>query len=225
MTVVVSLSTLYELYSHHLSKSTLLAKTCVKSTSSKTVNSLVYIFSAFSNTRQLFAPSATRIAALDTLRLTIVILIGLCTAFYNTPLSSGLRKLSQSAPYELLSDSKYFFIRAPSLLNDGLLVIAGALFVRSIFRHLNLPHDKFSYLLYLLRRWLRLTAPLFGSILFLLIMPMTGFGPLWDRVGDILLPACQSPGSLASSLLHYSNWNFVKSNHSNADAYVVVRLH
>ena len=222
--MIVSLATVYELYSHRLLKQAILAEACAKPSTSKAANTLVYIFSAVSNTRQLFSPSTSRIAILDTLRLGIIVLIGLTNAFYQTPLSSGLRKMSTSVPYELLSESKYFFIRAPSLLNDGILVIAGALFVQSVFRHLNSPHDNFSYMLYFLRRWFRLTAPLFGSILFLLVLPLTGFGPLWGRLIDILLPACHSPSSLASSLFYYSNWNFLKSNHTNDDAHVVVCL-
>lgn len=217
------MSTLYELYTQRFQSHQ--GKGGATARSFQAVHSWVYVFSAISNTRRLLSPATSRIAAFDTLRLVIIVLIGLTNSFINTPLSSGLRKLSQSVPYEMLSDPKYFFIRAPTLLNDGLLVIAGALLVRSVFSFLNACEssaDNFGYILYLFRRWLRLTTPLFGSMCLLLLLPLTGYGPLWDRMIDILLPPCRSASSLTSSLLFYSNWNFLKSNFSNGDAYVVV---
>lgn len=233
MAVTVLMSTFYELYSAHCQRKgeaalSVADKNCDGKTKKTTSNSkLLLSFSAISNTGRLFYPKSNRFAVVDTLRLGIIVLNGLTSAFFNTPLSSGLRRLAQSAPYELLADPKYFFIRAPTLLNDGLLIIGGSLFAQSIFALLGNADacpDHFSYILYLLRRWFRLSAPLFGSILFLLLLPMTGYGPLWDRLVDVLLPPCQSTSSLTSSLLYYSNWNFLKSNFSNADAYVVVSL-
>lgn len=185
-------------------------------------NNLLLIFSAISNTARLVAPSPHRLAPFDTLRLVIIVLIGLTNTFFFTTLTPGLKRMSQSAPYEMLSERKYFFVRAPTLLNDGLLVVGGALFVRSIFQHLNSPHDVFSYILYLLRRWLRLTAPLFGSIMFIYLLPVFGSGPLWDRLTEIMQPACQQPSSLSASLLYYSNWNFIKANYSGLEDTLVV---
>lgn len=192
------------------------------SATSQTVACLVTIFSAHLNTHRLINPSQPRIKVMDTLRLFVIILIGLSNAFYNPPMTSALRKISQSVPYELLSDPKYFFIRAPNLLNDILVIISGALFLKSLFQYLDAPHDVFSYLLYLIRRWLRLSAPLFGSILFLYLLPMTGFGPLWDQLSDILMPPCTSTSTLTSSLMYYSNWNFIKFNHTDIQSNVVV---
>ena len=188
------------------------------------VETIVEIFSAVSNTGRLFDQSPNRLAVLDTLRLIIIFVIGLCNAFYLTPLTSLLHNIAGSVPGELFTSRKYFLIRAPILLNDGLLIIAGALFVRSIFRHLVQPHDLFTYLVYFVRRWIRLTMPLFGSIMFLYLLPSAGYGPLWSRVGEILLPACKSPSSIASSLFHFSNWNFVRANYTNDDCYLVVGL-
>ncbi|KAH9423552.1 hypothetical protein DERP_003833 [Dermatophagoides pteronyssinus] len=185
------------------------------------VDAIVEIFSAVSNTGRLFDQSPNRLAVLDTLRLIIIFVIGLCNAFYLTPLTSLLHNIAGSVPGELFTSRKYFLIRAPILLNDGLLIIAGALFVRSIFRHLVQPHDLFTYLVYFVRRWIRLTMPLFGSIMFLYLLPSAGYGPLWSRVGEILLPACKSPSSIASSLFHFSNWNFVRANYTNDDCYLV----
>ncbi|KAH9506647.1 hypothetical protein DERF_011370 [Dermatophagoides farinae] len=185
------------------------------------INTIVEIFSAVGNTRRLFDVSPNRLMVLDTIRLFIVAIIGLCNAFYLTPLTSLLHNIAGSVPNELLISQKYFLIRAPILLNDGLLIIAGALFVRSIFRHLVQPHDLFTYLIFFVRRWIRLTSPLFGSILFLYLLPSAGYGPLWSRVGEILLPACKSPSSMASTLFHFSNWNFVRANYTNDDCYLV----
>lgn len=220
---LVLFSTVFEIYNRFLfCKQLTLDSADSDSDTSQTVAYLVTIFSAYFNTHRLLNPSQPRFAVIDTLRLVLIIMIGLCNAFYNPPLTYALRKMSQSVPYELLSNSRYFFIRAPTLLNDSLLVICGALFLRSVFRQLDTLNDVFSYALFLLRRWIRLTGPLFGSILFLYLLPMSGSGPLWDRLSNILMPACTSTSSLTSSLLYYSNFNFVKSNHTNDNATVVV---
>lgn len=218
LSVMVILSTIHQQYSHKITKKTIFTK-LIKS---RAINCLSYIFSAASNTKRLVVDQfEARIAPIDTIRFFIVVLMGLTNTFINTSYSTALKKRRYSAPFEMLYDSKYFLLRAPILLNDALLVICGALFVRSIFRHLNSGHDKFHNILFLLRRWLRLAVPLFGSILFLFILPLTGYGPIWQRMIDSLLPACQQTTSLTSSLLFYSNWNFPNSNFSNTDSFVV----
>lgn len=208
-------------------------------------NRIAYIFSAVSNTKRLYridgnphhdgcTQSSTdsvrtpmsRVAVFDLFRLVLVALIGLTSLFYNTATSGGLMKMSQSAPYEMLYSAKYFFIRIPTFLNDGLLVISSALFLRTIFVHLHRPngpsHDMFSHLVFLIKRWIRLTLPLFGSIMFIYVLPLVGDGPLWTQVGEQLMPPCTNSSSLASTLLYYSNWNMVKSNYSNSANFLVV---
>lgn len=190
---------------------------------SNSIGNFFSIWSAIDNTKRLFTISnPSRLMLFDTFRLIIVLLIGLTNLFYHIPLTEILHNISLSVPYELFTSNKYFFIRVPTFLNDGLLIIGGALLVRSIFKHIVHRNDSTSYLIYFIRRWIRLTFPLFGSIVFFFLLPSTGYGPLWFRLIELLMPSCHSSTILLSSFLHFSNWNFVRTNYSNDEAFVVV---
>lgn len=224
--LLVIFATIYEIYPWLYSIASQEEEKLGQKSNFKFIHSFVDVFSAIGNTGKLISydPNEPEIL-FDTVRLWAVVLIGLFNAFYIRPLSQTLQNISLSVPNELFTSRKYFFLRTPSIYMDNLIIITGALFIRELFRHFihyQSANRSFGFLFYLIKRWFILTVPIIGSILFLYLLPSTGYGPLWYRINEVLMPPCKKTGSIISSLFHFSNWNFILTNYTNDDAYVVV---
>ncbi len=115
LTSLALLSTGFDIYLNYFSP-----KIVEKFGSTKTYSrQLLISFSIITNTRSLFATSNARFAALDTIRLLIIINVYIIH-IYNFTASFGiigLKKILTSTPSKLLHYNRYFFLRSPQIID------------------------------------------------------------------------------------------------------------
>jgi peptidoglycan/LPS O-acetylase OafA/YrhL len=103
-----------------------------------------------------------------------------------------------------------------------ILFASGLVLTYTIIGKLEKSNGKFNYINYLLQRWLRISVSLFGSILMIYLMPLTGSGPIWHDGNVWLQPACRDMSSLLSSFLYNSNWNAARHNYPLTTSFEIV---
>ncbi len=55
-------------------------------------------------------------------------------------------------------------------------------------------------------------------------MPLTGDGPIWHIVNQMLQPSCRDKWSILSSFLYYSNWNAEINDYKLKTSFPIVRI-
>src|SRR5699024_10109395 len=98
----------------------------------------------------------------------------------------------------------------------------GVAIMHSQFSALSGSRGQFGYFAYIWKRWYRLSVAMFGALLLLFLLPLTGDGPFWYITKNWMWPACTSSSSLFSSFLYYSNWNPSFNNYTIEDKFSVV---
>ena len=183
-------------------------------------------FSVVHNTKKLLSPEKTSFMGLvHTIQLLFTFLLFASQSFTFGLLVTPqlLRNWVNTVPYQLVSDDRYWFARMPSVWVDGLVFITGVSIVLRQAEFFQTHSSRsFGYFAYFWRHWFRHSVPMFGALLLLFLLPLTGNGPFFYLNRNWLWPACTRTPSLVSSFLYYSNWNQALDDYTIKDEFPVV---
>ncbi|XP_054155968.1 nose resistant to fluoxetine protein 6-like [Oppia nitens] len=170
---------------------------------------LLTSFSLIRNTSSLFNNNnnGNKFVALDTIRLLLIFNVHAGHAFtYTTSLGAvGLKKLFSDVVFKVYSDNEYVFVRNP-LIIDAFFTLSGLLLSYGLLRKLDKTNGQFSYVSFIIQRWLRFAVLILGSLLFIYLFPLTGSGPIWQSGIGWVTTGCQNPVNLLKMLLFVHNF-------------------
>lgn len=173
---------------------------------------LIYSFSALTNTRALVSRrSRTSFASLETIKLFMILLLHLVHT-YNYLATVGvftLKNIFTSYPVNGYRSDLYSLFRM-TLPYDVIIGIGGFTLghnlVHASTAQTDLTKKRFNYLVYCSKLMVKYALTYAGSVLFLLVLPLTTSGPLWDS-GMQWLNGCLDWRVVASGVLAVSNFN------------------
>lgn len=222
LTILVIISTGLEIYQKRIKPKN---SENFETKSTKT-NNLLLSFSILRNTRSLFEPN-TRFAALDTIRLLLIINVHIAHYYSFTTLLGvmSLRKIYSEIVPRIFSYKRYILIRTP-LMVEALFTLrfvlvrihrierinffpkfSGFLLSYGLLEKLEKNSGRFNFVSLLFQRWLTFLIPMFGSILFYYLLPLFGEGPIWDIGVNWILPACRNTSALLQNLFFINNFS------------------
>jgi hypothetical protein len=86
-------------------------------------------------------------------------------------------------------------------------------------------NGKFNFFSYLIQRWIRFSVPIFGSFLFIHLLPISGDGPIWEYGINWIIPSCKDWKILLTSFLYISNFNCELQFLKGISNYPIVRTY
>jgi peptidoglycan/LPS O-acetylase OafA/YrhL len=152
--------------------------------------------------------SSQRFSCLDNMCL-IVTLLAILIHHYFIPVlylvnNKGQYKHEDLFPWIYISKSKWYIFTSP-IFADINFMISGI--ITSYIMLTRLERKKtFHYFSYLLTRYLRLLAPLIGSILVFYLLPIVGDGPLWEPGMQFWFDPCKYENKLIQTLTMRNNF-------------------
>ncbi|CAG2100017.1 unnamed protein product, partial [Medioppia subpectinata] len=180
---------------------------------------LLTSFSLIRNTGVLFEKS-TKFACLDTFRLLWIVNVH-AAHMYQYAGSLGqlsFKKVLSDVMHKEFADNKYIFSRNDIIL-DGLFTLSGFLLSLSILNALRKPNSAFKYWSFILQRYLRFVALMFGAIPFFILYGLTGDGPIWHTGVKWVTPGCENSDNLLKMAMLIHNFRHdIKDMHQIADS-------